>query len=156
MKIKLFIAILAFIIQAVCLPVEASADEDPAFSLGDDSLLEKYLVQPADQIKLAKYISLLAPLLKDRAQTLKLGSEGFEENNPLLGRRPSPTKINSYFLAYALSILASFHLPEPFASSILDTIRYQEEIVIFENERLFNREASVTSAPIAFMFTITY
>ena len=156
MKIKLFIAIMILISSAVCIPAKAEAGADPAFSLSEYSLFERYFAQPSDQVKLAKYVSLLAPLMRDRTQTLQLDSRGFSENNSLLGRHPSNTKINGYFLAYALSLLASFHLPEPFASSLLDTIRYQEEIVTSENERLFNREAVVTSAPIAFMFTISY
>ena len=156
MKIKLLIIATLVMLQPVFVPARARADENaPSFSRGS-SLLEKYLAQPEDQIKLAKYVSLLPPLMRDRTQTLQLGSRGFEENNPLLGRRPSGAKINSYFLIYAVSLFAASRLPEPFASSILDSVRYQEEIVIGENERLFDGKASVDAAPIAFMFTIVY
>lgn len=161
MMTKLYTLLLALMIQAVSIPWEVRAAEEPVFfsthsSLTDPSLFEKYLARPSDQIKLAKYLSLLPSLLKDRSQTLQLGEKGFEENNPLLGRRPSRAKINSYFLIYALSLFAAFHLPEPFASSLLDSVRFQEEIVAYENERLFDREVRVDSAPIALMFTIVY
>lgn len=163
---KLFIILLAFIIQAISAPAGAgAAEEPPSFpsvsfstegSLSDPSLFQKYFARPSDQVKLAKYLSLLPPLLKDRSQTLQLERRGFEENNPLLGRRPSQSRINSYFLAFALSLFAASYLPEPFASSLLDTVRFQEEIVAYENERLFDREVRVDAAPIAFMFTILY
>lgn len=166
MKMKRFILLMALTIPWFWSPSEVRADENIAslsfasFSTEapqtESTLLEKYLIQPSDQVKLAKYLSLLPPLIKDRSQTLQLGDRGFEENNPLLGRRPSSATINSYFFLYALSLLAAYHLPEPFASSILDTVRYQEEIVVYENERLFDRKARVDSAPIALMFTILY
>lgn len=163
---KLFIIFLAFMIQAIWAPARAGADEKilPFFplsfstesSLENPSRLEKYFIHPSDQVKLAKYLSILPPLLKDRSQTLQLERRGFEENNPLLGRRPSQARINSYFLAFALSLVAASYLPEPFASSLLDSVRFQEEIVAYENERLFDRKVSADAAPIAFMFTITY
>lgn len=162
---KLSIIFLAFMIQAISAPSGAAAEEAISFpalsfsteaSLSDPSLFQKYFARPSDQIKLAKYLSILPPLLKDRSQTLQLERRGFEENNPLLGRRPSQARINSYFLSFALSLVAAAYLPEPFASSVLDSVRFQEEIVAYENERLFNREARVDAAPIAFMFTIIY
>jgi len=166
MKIKLSILFLALMIQAVRPPAGAGAAEASlAFpslsfsteaSLSDPSPFHKYLARPSDQVKLAKYLSLLPPLLKDRSQTLQLERRGFEENNPLLGRRPSQAKINGYFFTFALSLIAAAYLPEPFASSVLDSVRFQEEIVSYENERLFKREARVDAAPIAFMFTIIY
>lgn len=168
MMIKLFYIFLAFMIEAVWTPVRADAEEPISFSsvsfstdasltdVTDPSLFEKHFSRPSDQVKLAKYLSLLPPLLKDRSQTLQLERRGFEENNPLLGRRPSQAKINGYFFVFALSLFAASYLPEPYASSLLDTVRFQEEIVAGENERLFNREVSVDAAPIAFMFTILY
>jgi hypothetical protein len=166
MLIKLSYLFLAFTIQALWAPpsragaVEPISFSSPSFSgdasIPDLSLFEKYLSHPSDQIKLAKYLLILPSLLKDRSQTLQLERHGFEENNPLLGRRPSTAKINGYFLMYALSLFAAFHLPEPFASSLLDSVRFQEEIVAYENERLFDREVRVDAAPIAFMFTILY
>jgi hypothetical protein len=163
---KLLILFLAFMTEAVWNPAGAGAAEDPISfssvsfstdaSLSDSSRFEKYLARPSDQIKLAKYLALLPTLLKDRSQTLQLERRGFEENNPLLGRRPSQAKINSYFLAFALSLFTAAYLPEPFASSILDSVRFQEEIVAYENERLFDREIRVDAAPIALMFTILY
>lgn len=172
MKMKLLIPFLAFMILLAGAAKSARAAEDGASfsfasvaSVSTESYridspaptpLEKYLAEPSDQVKLAKYFSLLPPLMKDRSQTLQLGNRGFEENNPLLGRRPSGARINGYFFVYALSLLAAYHLPEPLASSILDSVRFQEEIVVYENERLFDRKVSVDSAPIAFMFTILY
>lgn len=156
---------LAFMIQAILAPAGAAAEEAISFpsvsfsteaSLSDPSLFQKYFARPSDQIKLAKYLSILPPLLKDRSQTLQLDRRGFEENNPLLGRRPSQARINSYFLAFAVSLVAAAYLPEPFASSVLDSVRFQEEIVAYENERLFDREVRVDAAPIAFMFTVIY
>jgi hypothetical protein len=156
MKIKFLIAIIVFLFSAFFLPARADAAEEPVSFLANYALVEKYLIEPQDQIKVAKYISLLAPLMKDRSQTLRLDDHGFSENNPLLGRRPSNAKINSYFAIFALSSLATFNLPEPFASSILDSIRYQEEIVTYENERLFSRKAAADAAPIALMFTVIF
>lgn len=165
-KLLYIYIILVWMTGAVWTPAQAVAAEEPISfsplsfstdaSLRDPSLFEKYLADPSDQVKLAKYLALLPPLLKDRSQTLQLDRRGFEENNPLLGRRPSQTKINSYFLVFALSLFAASYLPEPFASSLLDTVRFQEEIVAYENERLFDREVRVDAAPIAFMFTILY
>lgn len=166
MKIKPLISLMAFLIALVSTPAGARAEENVTalsfasvstdLSRADATLLEKYLIQPSDQVKLVKYLALLPALMKDRAQTLQLGDRGFEENNPLLGRRPTGARINSYFLVYAASLFAAAYLPEPFASSILDSVRYQEEIVVNENERLFERKAVVSAAPIAFMFTILY
>ncbi|TAK10196.1 MAG: hypothetical protein EPO39_00620 [Candidatus Manganitrophaceae bacterium] len=167
---KLLIPFLAFILLSAGAAESARAAEDgasfsfasvasistEAYRIDSPAPLEKYLAEPSDQVKLAKYLSLLPPLMKDRSQTLQLGNRGFEENNPLLGRRPSGARINGYFFVYALSLLAAYHLPEPLASSILDSVRFQEEIVVYENERLFDRKVSVDSAPIAFMFTILY
>lgn len=152
---KLLIVIIALIAGIAAVQGKSFAAEQRIASLSY-SLSEERSIPLSDQVKLAKYVSLLPPLMKDWSQTHELGRRGFDENNPLLGRQPSSIKINSYFLAYSLSILAAYYLPEPFSSSILDTIRYQEEIVTFENERLFNREAAVTAAPIAVMFTIRY
>lgn len=166
MIIKILYIFLALMIEAAWTPARAGAAEEAisfsplSFStdapLRDPSLFEQYLADPSDQVKLAKYLSLLPPLLKDRSQTLQLERRGFEENNPLLGRRPSQARINRYFLVFALSLFAAAYLPEPFASSVLDSVRFQEEIVTDENERLFDREVRVDSAPIAFMFTVVY
>ncbi|MBI3803397.1 MAG: hypothetical protein HY282_06505 [Nitrospirae bacterium] len=156
---NILIVLIALIVRVMAGPAEAAAAgafEAPVSSPIGYTLSEKYLLPPGEEVKLAKYVSLLPSLMKDWTQTLQLGHRGFEENNPLLGRQPTAARINRYFFIYTLSILAAFYLPEPFSSSILDTIRYQEEIVVFENERLFNREAAVTSAPLAFMVTIRY
>ncbi|GEM_PF-3608946 len=165
MKTKFLIVLFAWMILSAAVSAARADDDFLSFSresfrteasLREPSVLEKYLLQPSDQIKLAKYISLLPPMMRDRTQTLQLGERGFDENNPLLGRHPSNAKINSYFFLYTLSLFAVSYLPEPLASPILDSVRYQEEIVIDENDRLFNRKAMVTGAPIAFMFTIVY
>lgn len=79
------------------------------------------------------------------------------EMNPVLGKHPNEVWVNSIF--FTESILMFFvikNLPEPWATSLSDSIRYTEKLVTEQNDLVFERKADPNTIPIGIVYTIQF
>lgn len=105
----------------------------------------------------ANYIEMLSTVDRDRQQTLSLEENGFYEQNPLLGKHPSKSKINAYF-GFRAAALSPFYLdlmeaPPWVKSSVADSAGLMAEMTVRQNEALFSGEAKPRGLPIGAVFT---
>ncbi|MBI1755049.1 hypothetical protein HY250_01825 [Candidatus Azambacteria bacterium] len=84
------------------------------------------------QIELARFLHYLQ---EDWHQTRDLKNQpGTYETNPILGRHPSDGKIDLYFAGcYMVQHFLATRLPEPYASSLLDSVAFTEHLVVEAN-----------------------
>lgn len=103
----------------------------------------------------ANYLKAANALNQDRLQTQRLDDRGFYEMNPILGRKPSGGKINTYFASYMLApyILNKVGAPDWLKSSLADSLAMGEEMLVEQNSRLFKTGKHQGGLPIAAKFT---
>lgn len=109
-------------------------------------------VDVAKQIKLAQVFFYFR---EDWRQTRDIKNHpGFYEMNPVLGRYPSDTKIDLYFAGYymAQQFLATW-LPEPYASSLIDTVAFSEHLMVEQNTEHIAGRTNPKTLAFGFVFT---
>ncbi|MEK7520187.1 MAG: hypothetical protein AAB581_03040 [Patescibacteria group bacterium] len=110
-----------------------------------------------DAVLKAKFYRAVALLAVDWRQTLEIDNRGLWEMNPILGSHPNDGVVNLFFFGriFAARYVAQ-ELPEPWASSFLDSLRWTEELATEQNECVFSGRCRGVSIPIGIVFTVRF
>ncbi|MEK7193917.1 MAG: hypothetical protein AAB651_01000 [Patescibacteria group bacterium] len=108
------------------------------------------------RFKVGRFMMVLPYLLRDYQQTLDIKNQpGMTEVNPLLGKHPSDSVILGYAaVTIPLIYFIGMALPEPWGSSLFDTVRYTEKLVTEQNDLVSEKKVR-TNGVIPFMVVFT-
>ncbi len=105
--------------------------------------------------RFADYMSAVQLINLDRRQTLAFREKGHEEMNPLLGRTPSPTRVNfmtSLAMAFPL-MLEKMDIPNTLKSSIAKSVAMTERMVTDQNEVKSSGKLFAANIPFGAVFS---
>lgn len=116
-----------------------------------------YKLDDKTAFKYSRFGQAMEFMFKDYQQTLDIKNHpGMYEMNPVLGKHPSDTAISAYFIAVnAIIFTAVKKLPEPWASSVADSVTFMEKLVTEDNDRTY-RGARAGAMPMGIVFTLRF
>ncbi len=152
-----FIFYVAFLYPAFAYEKLEHADEQDFGAKWSNS--DPYQGYPAKTtFRYAHAMCAAAYLARDWKQTRLISrSPHLYEMNPVLGRHPSEARVNYTFFADSIFMFFAIRsLPEPWSTSLSDSIMYTEKLVTEQNDLLFERKANPNTIPIGIVYTIQF
>ena len=92
----------------------------------------------AGEFKPTQQMIVTALIAADWAQTRNIARrDDLHETNPIMGRNPSISEVNRYFLTYALAYnLSAYLLPEKWATRLSITIGAAQAVTVHKNIKI--------------------